>query len=49
VIGGITDTDRTSQVQRAGADCAAMIGAVTKAEDLAHAVQSLTLAMETDA
>jgi thiamine-phosphate diphosphorylase len=47
VIGGITDTDRTTQVQQAGADCAAMIGAVTKAEDVAHAVKSLTQAMET--
>ena len=46
VIGGITDASRTTNVRQAGADCVAVIGAVTKADDTAGAIAALTAAME---
>lgn len=46
VIGGINDAERAMDVRRAGADCVAVIGAVTKSEDVSKAVGSLTAAME---
>ena len=46
VIGGISDTSRVADVRQAGADCVAVIGAVTQANDPAHAIAALTAAME---
>lgn len=46
VIGGINNTNRTVEVRQAGADCAAVIGAVTNADDVVQAIESLTVAME---
>eukprot|EP00977_Amphora_coffeiformis_P027589 scaffold34622_cov162-Amphora_coffeaeformis.AAC.7 len=45
-IGGITDASRTTNVRQAGADCVAVIGAVTKADDTAGAIAALIAAME---
>jgi thiamine-phosphate diphosphorylase len=44
-IGGIGDVDRATSVKRAGANCVAVIGAVTNAPDIASAVASLNEAM----
>ncbi|KAL9188736.1 hypothetical protein ACHAXT_007114 [Thalassiosira profunda] len=44
-IGGIGDADVARRVREAGADCAAVIGAVTKADDVGGAVESLNDAM----
>lgn len=46
VIGGIGNGEKVGEVRRAGADCVAVIGAVTGAEDLEGVVSELTLAME---
>ena len=46
VIGGISDASRVADVRQAGADCVAVIGAVTQAKDPVQAVASLTAAME---
>lgn len=46
VIGGISDTNRVTDVRRAGADCVAVIGAVTQAEDPSQVVVSLSAAMQ---
>lgn len=45
-IGGINDAETVSQVRAAGADCVAVISAVTKAEDVNGAVKKLSRAME---
>ena len=45
-IGGIGSADRAQQVGSAGADCVAVIGAVTKASDVAAAVETLNQAMK---
>ena len=45
-IGGINDQDTASKVKEAGADCIAVIGAVTKADDVDAACQMLIDAME---
>ena len=45
-IGGINDQDTASKVKDAGADCIAVIGAVTKANDVDAACQMLIDAME---
>jgi hydroxymethylpyrimidine kinase/phosphomethylpyrimidine kinase/thiamine-phosphate diphosphorylase len=44
-IGGIGDTDTATRVKEAGADCAAVIGAVTKAKETRVAVSQLNEAM----
>ncbi len=44
-IGGIGDAHTAKKVREAGADCAAVIGAVTTAEDVTKAVESLNEAM----
>jgi hydroxymethylpyrimidine kinase/phosphomethylpyrimidine kinase/thiamine-phosphate diphosphorylase len=44
-IGGIGDADTATQVKKAGADCAAVIGAVTKAKETRVAVSQLNEAM----
>jgi hydroxymethylpyrimidine kinase / phosphomethylpyrimidine kinase / thiamine-phosphate diphosphorylase len=44
-IGGIGDAETATSVKEAGADCVAVIGAVTKADDVAAAVQQLNDAM----
>jgi hydroxymethylpyrimidine kinase / phosphomethylpyrimidine kinase / thiamine-phosphate diphosphorylase len=44
-IGGIGDVDSATRVKRAGADCVAVIGAITHAPDIAAAVVSLNEAM----
>jgi hydroxymethylpyrimidine kinase / phosphomethylpyrimidine kinase / thiamine-phosphate diphosphorylase len=44
-IGGIGDVDTATTVSRAGANCVAVIGAVTNAPDIASAVSSLNEAM----
>jgi thiamine monophosphate synthase len=45
-IGGIGDAYIAKQVRKAGADCAAIIGAVTMAEDVTKAVEDLNEAMK---
>ena len=45
-IGGIGDAETTKMVRDAGADCVAVIGAVTKADNVELAVKSLCEAME---
>jgi len=45
-IGGINDAEIVSQVRRAGADCVAVISAVTKASNVDQAVQDLNSAMD---
>jgi len=45
-IGGINDEDTAFRVKEAGADCIAVIGAVTKADDVDAACQLLIDAME---
>jgi thiamine monophosphate synthase len=45
-IGGIGDADIAKRVREAGADCAAIIGAVTMAEDVTKAVEALNEAMD---
>ena len=45
-IGGINDKETALQVKKAGADCIAVIGAVTKADDVDEACQMLMDAME---
>jgi hydroxymethylpyrimidine kinase/phosphomethylpyrimidine kinase/thiamine-phosphate diphosphorylase len=47
-IGGIGGPDAARQVRQAGADCAAVIGAVTRAADPAAAVEALNDAMTLD-
>jgi thiamine-phosphate diphosphorylase len=44
-IGGIGDAYTATQVKEAGADCAAVIGAVTKAKETRVAVSQLNEAM----
>ena len=44
-IGGIGDPAIAQRVRQAGADCVAVIGAVTRANDPAHAVRCLNEAM----
>ena len=44
-IGGIGDAETATSVKKAGADCVAVIGAVTKAVDLLVAVKELNNAM----
>lgn len=44
-IGGISDAGVAKTVRDAGAECAAVIGAVTKAEDVKKAVQGLNQSM----
>jgi len=44
-IGGINDAERVKEVRNAGVDCVAVIGAVTKVEDLDTAVDCLIKAM----
>jgi thiamine monophosphate synthase len=44
-IGGIGDADTATRVKEAGADCAAVIGAVTKAKETKIAVSQLNEAM----
>jgi hydroxymethylpyrimidine kinase/phosphomethylpyrimidine kinase/thiamine-phosphate diphosphorylase len=44
-IGGIGDADTATRVKEAGADCAAVIGAVTKAKETTVAVSQLNEAM----
>jgi hydroxymethylpyrimidine kinase / phosphomethylpyrimidine kinase / thiamine-phosphate diphosphorylase len=44
-IGGIGDAETAGQVRSAGADCVAVIGAVTHANNPAHAVKQLNDAM----
>ena len=44
-IGGIGDAHIAKRVREAGADCAAIIGAVTTAEDVTYAVEALNEAM----
>lgn len=46
VIGGINDADLAKKVSDAGADCVAVIGAITKAKDVETAVSSLNSAMD---
>jgi hydroxymethylpyrimidine kinase/phosphomethylpyrimidine kinase/thiamine-phosphate diphosphorylase len=46
VIGGINDASVAAQVKACGADCVAVIGAITKAEDTAQAVAILNDAMQ---
>ena len=46
-IGGIGDAATARKVQKAGADCVAVIGAVTQASDTTQAVQELNEAMST--
>lgn len=45
-IGGINDQDTAAEVKEAGADCVAVIGAVTKADDIDAACQMLIDAMK---
>ena len=45
-IGGIGDADITMQVREAGADCVAVIGAITKADETSAAVSQLNEAMQ---
>ncbi len=45
-IGGINDADTMRQVKSAGADCVAVISAITKADDIDAAVRQLDLAMD---
>ncbi len=45
-IGGINDAETVVQVKDAGADCVAVISAITKAEDVDVAVAQLDLAMK---
>jgi len=45
-IGGIDDADIARKVREAGADCVAVIGAVTRADDVGSAVRKLVAAME---
>jgi len=45
-IGGINDQDAAAEVKEAGADCVAVIGAVTKADDIDAACQMLIDAMK---
>jgi thiamine monophosphate synthase len=44
-IGGIGDADTATRVREAGAECAAVIGAVTKAKDTSAAISQLNAAM----
>ena len=44
-IGGIGDAEITRQVKLAGADCVAVINAVTKPDDIVSAVAALNIAM----
>lgn len=44
-IGGISDAEIAKSIRDAGADCSAVIGAVTKAEDVTASVHSLNTAM----
>ncbi|GKZ01539.1 hypothetical protein MPSEU_001104500 [Mayamaea pseudoterrestris] len=44
-IGGINDAEIAAQVRHAGADCVAVIGAITQANDAAVAVAALNKAM----
>ena len=44
-IGGISDSKRATQNKEAGADCVAVIGAVTQSDDVAAAVRLLNDAM----
>ena len=46
VIGGINNPELAKQVKEAGADCVAVIGAVTKASDIQKAVDSLNSSMK---
>ena len=45
VIGGISDASRAADVCEAGADCVAVIGAVTQASDPQEAVEQLLAAV----
>mmetsp|Transcript_7618 Transcript_7618/g.17538 ORF Transcript_7618/g.17538 Transcript_7618/m.17538 type:complete len:587 (-) Transcript_7618:21-1781(-) len=45
-IGGISDAEIAKSIRDAGADCSAVIGAVTKAEDVATSVHLLNTAMQ---
>lgn len=45
-IGGINDPETVSKVKEAGADCVAVISAITKAQDYENAVKQLNQAME---
>ena len=45
-IGGIGNADVAKVVREAGAECSAVIGAVTKAADVKQAVEALNAAME---
>lgn len=45
-IGGINDPQTAKSVNQAGSDCIAVIGAITKADDVDRAVQNLINAME---
>ena len=45
-IGGIGNADVAKVVRGAGAECSAVIGAVTKADDVKKAVADLNAAME---
>jgi thiamine-phosphate diphosphorylase len=47
-IGGIGDPEAARRVHHAGADCVAVIGAVTRAEDPSRAVKELNDAMSSD-
>ena len=44
-IGGISDAEIAKSIRDAGADCSAVIGAVTKAEDVTSSVRNLNKAM----
>mmetsp|Transcript_26839 Transcript_26839/g.40621 ORF Transcript_26839/g.40621 Transcript_26839/m.40621 type:complete len:592 (-) Transcript_26839:36-1811(-) len=44
-IGSIGDANTANQIKRAGADCAAVIGAITKADNINEAVVALNEAM----
>jgi len=45
-IGGIGDAEIAKLVKDAGADCVAVIGAITKADDIKNTVERLNEAME---
>jgi len=45
-IGGINDAPTVSRVKDAGADCVAVISAITKSDDIDSAVKSLDMAMD---
>ena len=49
VIGGISDAARAADVRRAGADCVAVIGAVTQAQETVQAIESLNAAVQSRA